>query len=338
MRLSPLAVAAALAGWSGAAFAVDCASPSGVSPCVDANALWLTADRSRFVVVPSADPLGRESVVVGVASTFLWQPIVFEVRDAPAPGGREVRAVDWTLDLTLLAGFGVTDRVSLFVEAPVAIEQQGAGPDALTAQDPPTLAETAARDPRLGASFALVRGSAFALASSLTLALPLGDPNGFATSDGFALAPAFVAGGALSRFHYGIFAGARLSEAVSFGTERVGSALDLRLGLGVDVLADGLLSVTGEGFALPSLLEQAQPLPFGGEVTRGLSVPAEWLASLRSEPTEGLLLQLGAGAALPLSSVTFSPSAGAAPTTDDGFSAAPSARLRVFLSVRVASD
>jgi hypothetical protein len=86
----------------------------------------------------------------------------------------------------------------------------------------------------------------------------------------------------------------------------VGTQIVTALGVGVDLIPRELLSATLEGWALPTLAEQATEqstiagsytsVPNGSHI-----VPAEWQLSARTSPLRGgdLSVQLGGGGAIP---------------------------------------
>jgi hypothetical protein len=82
---------------------------------------------------------------------------------------------------------------------------------------------------------------------------------------------------------------------------------------------------------LPVLVDQPGRSSANTEVRDGQLVPAEWLASLRSAPTEddGFVLQLGGGTGIPLSSETRD-------GASDQFAGVTTPRFRLVFVVRYA--
>jgi hypothetical protein len=84
---------------------------------------------------------------------------------------------------------------------------------------------------------------------------------------------------------------------------RIGTQIVTAIGVGVGLLPRDVLSVALEGWALPTLAEQATVTstltaePNGGHIT-----PAEWQLSARTSPLPSgdLALQLGGGGAIPI--------------------------------------
>ncbi|MEB2311571.1 MAG: hypothetical protein OZ928_06950 [Polyangiaceae bacterium] len=290
-----------------AARAVDCAPATGLSPCIDADGLWLAPDGARFLSLPSARGAPPGTLASGFALSFLSRPVTLRV-SSPDPDGRTVPVVERLLDATILERYAVSRSVDVDVALPFALYQTGAGVEGVTSQSAPPIARTAARDPRLGAGYVLVEPApherdGVALKARLELSLPFGDRRALASEGAILAAPSLALESSLGPIHGSAMAGARLRRAVRFATAHHGSQALLALGGGFDVLPRALLSLELEAWMLPSLTSQADSLPSGARVEGGLLVQAEWLASLRSRVGDGLELSLGGGTALPLSSV-----------------------------------
>ena len=108
----------------------------------------------------------------------------------------------------------------------------------------------------------------------------------------------------------------------------------MRLATGWDVLENGLLGLTLEGWILPSLVGQARTLPDGSQVRSATIIPAEWLFSVRSAVGAGFTLQLGGGTGIPISSEQRVSPTGV--ETDESFASIPSPKIRATLLVRYA--
>src|SRR6187401_162382 len=89
------------------ALATDCHPATGVSPCLDANALWLASGDARFFSLPSGDTLPAGKVGLSVAVQALWHPLHLNV-PVPSADGRDVQLVARSIeqDTTLAIGLG----------------------------------------------------------------------------------------------------------------------------------------------------------------------------------------------------------------------------------------
>lgn len=344
MTLSPVVPRAAclLAGLAvslraAVAGAAECDPPSGLGPCLDAEALWFAPGAARFVGVPGAETVRSRAFATGIGATWLLRPVVVTAA-SPDPDGREVRVVEHLVDLSLLLAYGASDRLELDLAFPIGLRQTGAGAGGLTSQDAPPLARSVVRDPRVGAAWALVRrrtGSFWALAGRLELSLPLGDEGELSGDAGPVVSPVLALDVERGAFFGASALGARLRRTSELAGARLGSQLVAQLGLGCEILGPAL-SLGAEAWVLPVLASQDRTLPDGTRVADALLVPAEWMASLRSMPLASgdLGLQLGAGAGLPLSTERRIAPDG----TDrvERFAGITSPAVRVALAVRYA--
>lgn len=309
VRRGIVAFAACVASLSAAlpALADECAPESGVSPCIDADSLWMAPDASRFFAIPSARAGVPGTFTSGVAMTFLSHPVVLHAV-SPDPAGRDIVVVDKRLDATILERYTATPRLDLHVALPLALYQSGSGVEGVTSQSAPPIARTAVRDPRVGAGYVLHQRAwdggrrRVAIKARFELALPLGDRRALAGEPSIVGAPSLAFEARLGRLHGGALIGARLRETVAIAGSRVGDQAVAAVGANVDLLPHGLLSLGVEAWVLPMLVSQDHTLPDGTRVDNGVLAPSEWLASVSSSPTDDLVLELGGGTALPLSS------------------------------------
>src|SRR5262245_19740064 len=153
-----------------------CAASATVSPCFDADALWLPTGATHFSTLASARPLEPSAATLLFAAGLAVQPVLLEV-PSPDPEGREVHVVDATTTLTLGVGFGLGHGFSARAELPFVPYQNGAGTEGVTSQQAPPLESAAVRDPRFGVAWtALGRAASepFALAARFELVPPFG--------------------------------------------------------------------------------------------------------------------------------------------------------------------
>jgi hypothetical protein len=335
-RLPILAGLAALSITTGAARARadTCDPPSGVSPCIDANSLWLAPGPAHFLAIAPAQPLERGAFAFGFGVSYLDRPLRLRA-PSPDPDGRYINVVRYALDATVLLAYGVSSRFELTASRTSVLHQSGAGAEGYTSQNGPPIASTALRDQRLGAGYALIddRALGFAAKARFELSLPVGDEQEFAGEASWVGAPSVALALTRGPLRLGSELGLRLRETTGFAGAPLGSQATIAFGAGVDVLDRELLSVLAEGFILPSLVGEDRDLPDGTQVRDALHAPAEWQLSVRSVPAPCLALQLGAGTALPLSSERRIAPDGSEDT--EHFAGITSARFRITLVARV---
>jgi hypothetical protein len=276
-----------------------CSLRATVSPCFDADPVWLSSGPSRFMTLPPVRTLdeGALSLLAGVGVAV--RPVTL-VAPSPHPDGRVVPVLEHTSTLTLAARYGLGRSVDVHAALPLVPYQGGTGAEGVTSQRAERVRAFTLRDPRVGFSAALLgRGGAspFALGTRLDLALPLGDGTALAGAPGPTVAPAFAAELGRGRVLVGLDLGVRLRRAVSFGSVREGSELVSGLGLSVTVLQKPVLSLGLETFLRAPLV--SPPVDAGGD----RNLPAEWLLSARFTPRPDApwSLEGGAGTGLPLS-------------------------------------
>lgn len=273
-----------------------CDSNAALHACIDADTLWLPTRAGRLLSLGDTEALVPGSLALGWTTTVLSKPIVLRV---PSPGGPvEVAAVDMAVNGSLAASFALAKRWDVGVTLPMTLHQTGAGVAPYQSSNAERLAPFALRDPRIGASYAILPRDAhpatadFGLMVRLEVGLPLGNENAFASEPGPVFAPTLTADVRSGVLHVGAEVGARLRETTRFASARFGSQAVAALAVGVDVLRE-VLSFGVEARAMPVLLSQ----PSGD----GL-VPAEWMAFARMAPFADAdwAFALGGGSALPL--------------------------------------
>lgn len=297
-----LAVLVALSTGHARAEAVDpCDESATVSPCFDADPLWLPTGATHFSTLGSPRPLTQGASTLLLAGGFSYRPVLLAV-PSPEPEGREIHVVNATSTLTLGLGFGLPHALGVTFELPFVPYQEGAGAEAVTSQQAPPLGTAAVRDPRVGIGWTALGvdpSEAFSLGTRLEVTLPAGNAALFAGSPGPTLAPAVTAELDAGRFVAGADLGLRLRKAVDFGTVRKGSEAVLGLGVAFEALASPLLSFGLEAWLRPGLAGR----PDGVEASE-LDLPAEWLVQTTYawDPKGPFSLTLGGGSGLPLSS------------------------------------
>ncbi|HEY3493091.1 MAG TPA: hypothetical protein VGK73_00325 [Polyangiaceae bacterium] len=287
---------------SGAARAepAACAGEVRVSPCFDADPLWLPTTPSRFAGLPSPRSLSAGALSTSFGASYSHRPVVL-VAPSPDPDGREIPVVENTSTLTLGARYGLGHGLDAGLVVPIVPYQNGTGTEGVTAQHGSDLTPTTLRDPRLEFSATLLGrapDAPLALGTRLVLALPIGASSALAGYASPTLAPGAGAELRLARFTLGADFSLRFREAVNFGSVREGSEAVFAVGAAFELLRAPELGVGVEASLRPRL---ASPPPGAAEET--LDLPAEWLGSVRFSPAPGGAFSLfaGAGSGLPLS-------------------------------------
>lgn len=292
------AMAFTAAGAAAAAEPDPCATSASVSPCFDADALWLPAGRAMFVGFgsPRAHEAGQLSLVLGAS---VMRRSVTLTAPSPHPEGREVDVVGTTSTLTLGGRVGLGRGLDAGLVVPFVPYQDGTGAEGVTAQRSDGLARPALRDPRLGVGATLLGRDAnapFALGTKLELALPLGNASALAGAAGPTLAPSLGAEFVTGRVTFGAELGARLRQAVQFADVNAGSQAHFTAGTAVTLLRNPTLAAGLEASLSPRLTSRSPAAANGA-----LDLPAEWIAHLRFAPDEAWTFHLAGGSGLPLS-------------------------------------
>jgi hypothetical protein len=302
------ALGAALLLSTHTAGAADCTPESGMSPCLDSEALWLPPRPSQFVSIPTATRPTLRSVFLGAGLSHAQQPILLTAA-SPDPEGREIRVVGRSLTLTLLGALPLGEQWDVGLALPAAVSQSGTGVEGVTDQQDSHLASHALRDPRLSVGFAWFAHPDHArrtvdARTLLRLSLPLGNESALAGERSLVFAPALVLSVDHDRFFAGSLLGPRLRQPVELAGARLGTQLEVSVGAGLHLLPRQSLSVGVETWMLPVLVSQERTVADGTRVEDASLVPAEWMLSLRAAPPclPGLSLQLGGGTGIPLSS------------------------------------
>jgi OOP family OmpA-OmpF porin len=286
--------------------AVECVTPAGLSPCFDANALWLPAGSSHFMALPDTPTTAIRQPRFGFSSELLHRPVRLHALSPDAPG-RDVQVVDFAFDSSLFVAVGVLQNVDVSLALPVRVYEQGAGLGGVASQAAPEITRSALRDPRFGFGYSLdhtLNTRGLGLRLGLDVTFPLGNEQVFSGERSFVMVPQATFGFQRGRLRSTLGVGLRLRRAVDFGGVHLGNQGFIALGIGAEVLDPGLLFVSIEAFGLPPLVDN-RAASAGPLVTEVRLFPAEWLASVHSSlGTGNWSLGLGAGTGIPLSSET----------------------------------
>lgn len=288
--------------WASHAEARECTNPL-VSTCINSDTYWPNPGPSRFATVSGTETVAKNQVSFGLVTTYQSRPIVLNVA-SPGPGGSDKYVVDDQVTGNFLFAYGVTDKLELDFALPTTFVQTGAGTSPLTGGS--SLRDTAVRDLRFGATYALVprarvapsldqptrgAGNVWALTARFMVSAPSGDASEFAGERAAVFVPSLAADYRRQRFFFGADLSARLRPVAEFAGARVGTEIGLGLGAGYDILTRERLSVLVEARGLYNVVEQHDTAPsINGIVStpNGKHIfPAEWFVGLRSAPILG---------------------------------------------------
>lgn len=271
--------------------AADCKAAS--STCIDSEALWPYAGPTTWFSIAPARTVARNGFGFGLASSFQHDPIVFRTSSASPTGGTKVAAIGNQLTTSFLFSYGVTDRLEIDAVAPVTFFQDGTGVTRLTGTQAVDIPTSGVRDVRIGAAYALVpvpriaRPQGVGVVARLDFSLPTGDQDYFGGGRTVVVIPALALEEAVGPVSFGATLGARLRGKSELLGAKVGSQGFMALGAAATVDAKHRVAVTGELFALPSLVD-------------GGTSPVQWLGGVRWAPlwAGDLVLHAGAGGSL----------------------------------------
>jgi hypothetical protein len=277
-----------------------CGTTAPVSPCFDADPLWVPTGPTPFAAVPAARSLPPHALSLVLAAGISHRPVVF-VTPSPHPQGQEIEVVSATSTLTLGARYGIGRGIDAGVALPFVPYQSGAGTQSVTDQSAASLTHVALRDPRFELAATLLgknAGDPFALGTHLAVLVPFGNETALAGAASVTVAPGFSASFTLDRLDIGLDLSARLTRAVAVGTVREGSALTAALGVSLKLLRDPVLAIGVEASIAPHLAS-----PPAGAPDDALDLPAEWLGTLRLAPGTAWSFLVAGGSGIPLSRV-----------------------------------
>ncbi len=283
--------AVAVVGAPTRARAADCTASA--STCIDSEALWPYAGPTTWFSVAPARTLGSRSFGFGLASSFQHDPIVFRTSSASPTGGTKVPAIGNQLTTSFLFSYGVTDRLEVDAVAPVTFYQDGTGVTRLTGTQAVDVPTSAVRDVRIGAAYALVpiprvaSPQGVGVVARLDLSIPSGDQDYFGGGRTAVIIPALALEEAIGPLSFGATLGARLRGKSELVGVKVGSQGYMALGAAATVDEKHRVAITGELFALPSLVDSG-------------TSPVQWLGGVRWAPlwAGDLVIHAGAGGSL----------------------------------------
>ena len=291
--------------------AKPCANPL-INSCINSDTYWPDAGPMRFATVAGTQTVGSGQIGFGLVASYQSRPVLLHIF-SPGPGGSDQVVVNDQATGNFLFAYGVTDRLQLDFALPVTFIQTGAGLSPLTGGE--DLRDTAVRDLRFGATYALVprkrvspnayvsgfpkqpgdaevdpmaAGYFYAVTARMMMSAPTGDSDQFAGERTAVFAPDLAADLRYSRFFGGLDVGARLRPVTEFAGARVGTQVSFGAGLGADILKNDLLSLTAEARFYLNFVEQHDTAQSAFGITsepNGTHItPAEWLVAAHTAP------------------------------------------------------
>ncbi|WP_146653384.1 hypothetical protein [Labilithrix luteola] len=283
------------------ASARECSNPL-INTCINSDTYWPNPGPMRFATVSGTETVAAGQVGFGLVTTYLSRPVLLHVA-SPGPGGSDQYVVNNQVNSNFLFAYGVTNRLELDIALPVTFWQTGAGTTPITGASGDGLPNTAIRDLRFGAAFAIIprnrvspeqaagaaepKGNAYSLTARFVTTAPISDAD-FAGDRTAVLVPSLSADYRIQKFFFGAELGVRIRPVTEFAGARVGTQLATGLGAGYDILARDRLSLMLEGRAYVNFAEQhdTSQSAFGISTTENGKhiTPAEWFLGLRSAP------------------------------------------------------
>jgi hypothetical protein len=292
--------------WAGPVEASECAGAP-FAACFDANTLWLPAGRTSFVSMPDTQLTGPGQVAFGAASELLHQPLLLRAA-SPDRDGRDIHVLDYAVDVSYFLSLGVLRNLETSLLASIRAHQSGAGIGGIDSQSALPLERNAVRDPRVGVAYSLgealaVRGLGVRLGLDATL--PVGDRNPFANERSFVVMPNATIGFQHGALEVRAEVGARLRQRLEFAGSSLGNQAFLGIGVALELIRPGWVSLSAEAFGLPSF-ENSRASSASPRVSAARLFPAEWLAGVHSSFGQRgpWTITLACGSGIPLSSET----------------------------------
>jgi OmpA-OmpF porin, OOP family len=271
----------------------------GTDTSVDAQTWWPAAGPTDHLALRSAMVSPSGAVGFGLLAHAMRQPLTLSPISNPTD---RRAAVDYAITTDFLWSVGILRRFQLSAAIPVVLAQSGDGARAVNAPGAAALGDTALRDIRVEASWAIVQRERVADARGLGLrldlgaAIPFGDDKGFNGSGGATFAPMVVVDYRTRALSVTANIGARLRPTSAIADLAVGSVGVL--GVGVAVRPIARLGITAEYLNTVSLVTLADYTT---------TTTQEIFAGVRYATDEAGDIELIAGGAAPLTTAPLVP-------------------------------
>ena len=246
------------------------------------------ASPTGFYVTEDGELLPHLAPAVGLLLSYAHHPL--ELYD-PTSSRRVADLVSYQVNMDLVAGLALWNRVELGLALPVALTQ-GSDDLSIIGREPGTHSGGGVGDLRITIKGRLATAGPITLALAMPVSVPTGDQDNFLGEGGVTFTPKAVVSLNTSRVDVGINAGYRLRGSQTFkfseaqGAVEVDDEVVLSLGVRValwkkriDLIADGFM-----GLSVKELDKE--------------ELPAEVMGGLRFHLPHGLVANLGAGPGL----------------------------------------
>jgi OOP family OmpA-OmpF porin len=293
-------------GWSMALALGAVLSPSAawsqVSPGTDANfdaqGYWPMAGPGEHLATRSATISPSGAVGFGLVAGFMRQPLMLR----PVGAAQAQPAIDYALTTDFLWSVGFLRRFQVSAAIPVVVAQSGDGSTPVLGSRGAALSDTALRDLRVEASWAIVQRERLVDARGLGLrldvgvALPFGDEKGFNSQGAFTFAPMLVADYRLPLVTFSVNAGARIRETRRFADAAIGSNLVAAAGVAVRFSRTSRLNLSadylgtfglagGDGYKSPVTQEVFVGARYATDAAHDVELLAGAAVGLGTDPT-----------------------------------------------------
>ncbi|MBL8601708.1 MAG: hypothetical protein JNK72_07280 [Myxococcales bacterium] len=303
---SSQALLAALAALSAGTVARTASAQTvGTSAAIDAQTYWPSSGATEHLGLRSPVVAPSGAVGFGLTVNMMGNPLVL----TPPGSTQRNAAIERAITADFMWHVGIARRFQLSAAVPVVLSQSGLGTGPVLGSAGSALGETALRDIRIEASWAIVQrprrddATGLGLRLDLGLAVPFGDDRSFQGAGTTTFAPMAVADYRLARFTFTANVGARVRGGTQeFADFSVGSNAVLGAGVSMRPIASGALAGLGFSFDYLNYAGLSQRAGY-----RSIS-PQELFFGARYATDAARDITVFAGATLPLGSDPLTPS------------------------------
>jgi OmpA-OmpF porin, OOP family len=295
----------AIRGWSLAAAITLLLTPTmvhaqtatGTDTAFDAQLYWPMAGPSEHVFTRNSSVSPSGAVGFGLIANYMQNPL----RLTPIGSTQAVHAIDWAVTTDFVWNVGILNRFQLSIGIPVVVQQSGEGTVPIRGRNGAVLSDTALRDLRVEASWAIVQrnrihdATGFGLRLDVGAVIPFGDEKGFNSQGGFTFAPMLVADVRTRMLTFSLNAGARIRETRHFADVTLGTALVGALGVALRPTPTSRFTVSLDGHLVkylptltgtisPTNLEAALGFRYATDASRDIELLAAFAVGPVNDP------------------------------------------------------
>jgi uncharacterized repeat protein (TIGR01451 family) len=177
----------------------------------------------RFFTMAGASAPGHLAPAAGLVLSWANDPLVLYQGNTPVPGGRMVKQQVWGW---AVGSLGLGDRALVDVALPVVLHQSGSQPFT----DLSRVSASGLGDLRLGGRYLITSGAPFDLAVGLSIWLPTGAKEAFASDGGVRVEPKLIGSFRDGPMEYGAELGVLYREQKEIVITELGTALSFAAG------------------------------------------------------------------------------------------------------------